>query len=132
MGNKTTSKKTKDEPEVPEKKKGQKVKILVSIWRFENKIVSWLGIPDAQANVEHRIPKSRLKEDEIFNIISSLSTDSYFNRNANWKETVNKALDRSCPEIPFPPNKASVFNHKPIGKLVHEILNIEIELFVKN
>ncbi len=127
MGQHTVKKKKEDEPV----KKSQKVKILVSTWRYGDKIVSALGIPSATAPVEHRIPKKKLKEDEIFNIISTLSTDSYYNRNANWKEVIKWSLEKTCPELPFPVQTANEFSKKPIGKLTHEILNIEIELFIK-
>jgi len=123
------SKKSNDDEE--QSKKSQKVKILVSTWRFGEKIVSALGIPRSNAPVEHRIDKKNLREDEIFNIISSLSTDTYYNRNQAWNATVKFALDKTCSELPFPSQNANEFSKKPIGKLTHEILTIEIELFVK-
>jgi len=118
-----------DEP----KRKSQKVNVLVSIFRYGDKIVSHLGIPHPTHEIEHRIPKKNLKPEEIFNIISALTNEPYY-KNSNdgrWETTVKCALDQNFPEIPIPKQKASILSSRPIGKLVHEILNVEIELFLK-
>lgn len=135
MGKSTASKSTKTkEPEQSieqPKAKSQKFKVLVSSFRFGDKIVSALGIPSKNAQVEHRIPKSKLKDDELFNIVSFISNDKYYVNDKRWASVAKSALDKNNPEVWFPSQPANEFSKKDIGKLVHEILSIEIELFTK-
>lgn len=141
MGTSTSKKSTKKEVEsksnsdvsekTESKGKSQKVKILVSVFRYGDKIVSALGIPNATSPVSHRIPKNKLKDDELFNIISAITNDKYFSNDLRWKEVAKKALNKNYPEISFPAEFARDYNNKSIGKLQHEILSIEIELLLK-
>jgi hypothetical protein len=138
MGTSTSKKSTKKEEieekiveEQEPKGKSQKVKILVLTFRFGDKIVSALGISSPTSSVEHRLPKSKLKPDEMFNIASALTNDKYYANNKRWAGIAQQALSEGLDEIVFPPEPANEFSKKPIGKLIHEILNIEIELFIK-
>ena len=114
-------------------RKSQKVKVFISTFRYGDKIVSALGIPHASYEVEHRISKKNLKPEEIFNIISALTNEPYYKNSTDgrWKTTIKYALDQESPEIPIPKQKASILSSHSIGKLTHEILNVEIELFLK-
>ena len=113
------------------KGKSQKVKILVSVFRYGDKIVSALGIPTPTTFIRHEILKSKLKPDEIFNIISALTNDPYFKNNKMWEDTVRRTLDNGYSVIPLAEERANELSKKTIGKLVHEILDIEIVLFMK-
>jgi len=111
--------------------RSQKVKICVSVFRYGDKIISALGISRPTSSVEHRILKSKLKADELFNIVSSLTNDPYYKNDQRWAPVVRRVLDQNFPEIEFPIQQAKEFSRKPIGNLVHEVLNVEIELILK-
>jgi len=121
----------KEESTEEPKGKSQKIKVLVSIFRYGDKIVSHLGIPRSNSNVEHRIPKKNLRDDELFNIVSAMTNDRFLKNDKRYEQSVKSALDKNMSEIWLPVQPANEFSKKSIGKLVHEIINVEMEIFIK-
>lgn len=121
---KPTSKKTTTDP------KAQKVKVLVSVLRYGDKIVSAFGIPTPDAWVSHKILKESINDEAKFNIISHLANSKHFRSNERWHDVAQKALDNKSSEIIFPSERAIELSSFDFGKLKHEILNIKIDLFI--
>lgn len=119
-----------DESIVKETKKSQKVKVLVSVYRYGDKIVSAHGIPDRNYILVHRLDKNKLKPEELFHISSVISNDNNFRKNnLDYKDSLSYILDDKQDFILLPRRPAT--EYLDIGNLRHEILNIEIELFTK-
>lgn len=128
--NESKSKTTKDEvKEEKSQAKGQKVKILTSIYRYNDRIISSLGIPTRDAWVSHILPKKLLKPEELFNISQALSNGSPYRKENEYKSSLAELLNAKSENIILPSRKANVLTN--IGKLIHEIINVEIELFLK-
>lgn len=123
-------KKSKSSPTTKkETRKSQKVKVLVSVYRYGDRIISALGIPKKDAWVIHRLDKSKLKPDELFDISSTLKNSDSFRKDVEYRNVINHVLDNGYNFITLPERKANEL--KDVGNLYHEILNIEIELFTK-
>jgi len=117
------------ETETPEpKRKSQKVRILVSMYRYGDKIVSAHGIPNRNAWVKHHINKDKMKAEELFNISSALKTDPAYNRDNEYKTLISQVLDATLQTVMFPERRASTL--KNIGNLIHNIADTEIEYFL--
>ena len=110
------------------KRKSQKVRILVSMYRYGDKIVSAKGIPSRDAWVKHQINKDKMKAEELFNISSALKTDPEYNRDDEFKTMISQVLNASLKTVVFPERRASTL--KNIGSLVHVIADTEIEYFL--
>lgn len=131
---KSTTKKEKDKEKDKEKqekevRKSQRVKVLVSVYRYGDKIVSALGIPKRDAVVSHHLNKSKLTPDEMFDILVTLRNSDTFRKDESYRRTIDCISDDNQNFIIFPDKKT--YELKNFGKLYHEILNIEIELFIK-
>lgn len=127
---KPKSKKSEKKVENVEKpRKSQRIKVLISVYRYGDVIVSALGIPSRTSVLSHQIPKNELKPEQMFDIIKTLNNESFFIRDQTYKETVSQAIDDKKTHIIFPSKRAS--DLKNVGGLVHEILSTEIELFIK-
>ncbi len=115
----------KEEP----KRKSQKLKVLVSIYRSGDKIISYLGIPTNDAWIVHKLPKDELKADELFNISQAFTNDDPFRKDTSYQPSIANVLDNNVSHIVLPSKRANEL--KNIGNLVHQILRVEMELFVK-
>ena len=134
-------KSTKDEEEVKEevvkeevvkeepKRKSQKVKVLVSVYRYGDKIVSAHGIPDRNSWVKHVIDKTKLTAGELFHLSQALNNDPEYGKNPDYKGTISQILDASLENAVLPERHANKL--KSIGQFTHEILSVEFELFTK-
>ena len=109
------------------KRKSQKVKILVSVYRYAEKIISAHGISERNSWVKHIINKNKMKAEELFWLSKAISNDSFYSKDPDYKGTIAQILDASIDNVVLPERKASQL--KNIGNFVHEILHIEIELF---
>jgi hypothetical protein len=118
-----TTKKTQDTTPL---KKSQKVKILVSVYRVNNKIISALGIPTVNAPVAHRFVKDKLKVEDLFVLSTQIKNHLPFSKMDSYKPVIEQALNESIKEIVLPETVANKLQN--IGTFTHEILNIEIEL----
>ena len=116
----------KEQPKVEEpKRKSQKVKILVSVYRYGDKIVSAHGIPDRNAWVKHVIDKKKLSASDLFVLSQELNSK----KNPDYKGTVAQILDASLDTAILPERHANKLEN--IGQFMHEILSVEFELFTK-
>ena len=122
----TKEKFTKSKDEVEPKKKSQKVKVLVSVYRSNDKIISALGIPAANAPVIHRFQKDKLRVEDLFLLTVQLKNHLPFSKMNSYKSVAVAALDDKVDSIVLPSTPANKLQN--IGNFVHEILNIEIEL----
>ena len=122
---KITKEKQKTEPI----KKSQKVKILISIFRYGEKIISALGVPSKDAWVSHKLSKDKLKPEELYNISAAMTNDDPFKKDPKYRTPISQTLDTSMNVIVIPETK--VKDLKNIGNLVHIVLQTEIELFTK-
>lgn len=116
---------TKEEP----KRRSQKVRILVSMYRYGDKIISAHGIPNREAWVKHHLNKDKMKAEELFNISSALKTDPLYNKDDEFKATISQILNASVKIVILPERKASTLRN--IGNLIHNIADTEIEYFMK-
>jgi len=107
-------------------KKSQKVKILVSVYRVNDKIISALGIPAAKSTVVHRFPKDKMKMEDLFVFTTHIKNHPPYNKIESYKAVVEQALNNNIEMITLPETQANKLEN--IGIFTHEILNIEIEL----
>lgn len=112
--------------EVKSKHKFQKIKVLVSIYRSNDRIISYLGIPTNDALIIHKFSKNKLKADELFNISQAFTNDDPFRTDKAYQSSIANVLDNKVEYIILPSKRANEL--KNIGKLVHQILNVEMEL----
>ena len=117
---------TKKEKTLEPTKKSQKVKILVSVYRVNNKIISALGIPTVDAPVVHRFVKDKIKVEDLFVLTTQIKNHLPFSKIDSYKPVIEQALNESVMEIVLPETVANKLQN--IGTFTHEILNIEIEL----
>jgi len=106
--------------------KSQKVKVMISVYRVNDKIVSVLGIPATDAVVTHKFPKSKLKPEELYAIAATIKNSPDKSKNPAYKAVIDQALNEKTTEVILPPTL--VTRLEAIGNCSHEILNIEIEL----
>ena len=126
---KSTSKKTTKTVSEEPKKKSQKVNVLLSVYRYGDKIVSSLGIPSKTDFVTHHLPKNKLKPEDLFNILTALNNERDFKGMELYKQAIEDISNIKQGSVRLP--KGRVHELKKIGNLIHEILNVEIELFIK-
>ena len=107
-------------------KKSQKVKIFVSVYRVNDKIISAYGIPTVDAPVIHRLSKNKLKVEDLFVFTTQIKNHLPFCKMDSYNSVVEQTLNEKATEIVLPETRANKLQN--IGTLVHEILNIEIEL----
>jgi len=115
--------KKKTEKDIKRKKKT----VMVSVLRYKDNIVSFLGIPTVSAWVIHVIDKSDLKPDELFDIATYLTNNC--KNDKDFQRTVSQILDSSYENFSFP--ELRVKEIKNMGNLTHDILNVEIEIGYK-
>lgn len=125
----TTLKKTQKVVEEDPKKKSQKVKVLLSVYRYGTRIVSSMGIPSQRDFISHSLPKSKLKPEDLYNVLTALSNERDFKGVEIYKQAIEDISNNKEVSIRLPRLRAS--ETKKIGNLIHEILNVEIELFIK-
>jgi len=109
------------------KRKSQKVKVLVSVYRVNDKIISALGIPTSDAWVSHRFQKSKLQAQDLFILTTTIKNHLPFSRMDSYKPVIEQILNDKAPEIVLPNTKANQLVN--IATFTHEILDIGIELF---
>jgi hypothetical protein len=110
----------------PPPKKSQKVKIFVSVFRVNDKIISALGVPTVDAPVTHKFLKKKLRNEDLFILASQIKSHQPYSNLEATKKVVEQALNNKVDEIVLPELRANKLQN--IGIFVHEILNIEIEL----
>jgi hypothetical protein len=114
------------QPQKPQKK-SQMVKVLVSVYRVNDKIISALGIPTADAWVSHRFQKNKLQSQDLFMLTTTIKNHEPFNKLDSYKPVIEQILNDKVQEIILPSTKANQLQN--ISIFTHEILNIGIELF---
>lgn len=107
-------------------KKSQKVKILVSVYRVNDKIISALGIPSVDAPVIHRFPKNKLRIEDLFALTTQVKNHLPYSKMDSYKPVIEQVLNEKVSEILLPKTAANKLQN--IGTFTHEILSIEIEL----
>lgn len=112
----------------PPPKKSRKVKIRVSLYRVNDKIISALGIPTSDAPVVHRFPKHKLKTEDLFILATQIKNHLPFSKIDSYKPVVEQILNEKTIEIVLPETRANKL--QDIGIFIHQILDIEIELLV--
>lgn len=117
---------TTKEKKIQPVKKSQKVKVLVSVFRVNDKIISALGIPTVDALVTHIFPKDKLKVEDLFILTTNIKNHLPFSKMDSYIPVAEAALSDKIDSIQLPATKADQLQN--IGNFVHEILNIEIEL----
>ena len=121
----TKEKATKPTKSVPVKK-SQKVKVLVSVFRVNDKIISAKGIPVVEALVTHSFPKKKLRDEDLFVLASQLQTTIPYSKLPATQKIVENILNNKVGEIVLPELRVNKITN--IGTFTHEVLNIEIEL----
>jgi hypothetical protein len=117
---------TTKEKKVESTKKSQKVKILVSVYRVNDKIISALGVPTTDARVSHCFPKNKLKVEDLFVLTTQIKNHLPFSKMDSYKPVIEHALNDNITEIVLPETPVNKLQN--IGTFTHEILSIEIEL----
>jgi len=107
-------------------KKSQKVKVLVSVYRVNDKIVSALGIPSVDTPVKHVFQKDKIRVEDLFVFTTQIRNHLPFSKMDTYRLVVDQALDDRNKEIHLPETKAKDLQN--IGTFIHEVLSIEIEL----
>lgn len=108
-------------------KKSQRVKILVSVYRVGDKIISALGVPSVEAVVIHKFEKDKIKAEDLFTLSTQLKNHLPYSKLDAYKAVVDQILDEKTKVIVFPGTRANRL--QTIGNFDHKILSIEIELF---
>lgn len=113
------------------KTRSQKIEILMSIYRIDDRIVSAHGIPDMGSVIVHIFDKSKFGSEELFNIVSLISTEKVCRLDSRWKVASDAILNPAEKTFNFPECHARDCPSFTKMNLIHEVLRIQTELFSK-
>jgi len=108
---------------------GQKANILASIYSLNGIIISILGISDRSSWVIHKLQKEKLNDADLYKLISTLNNRDPFRKQTEYKSTIDEAMNQNSTFITLPEKRANELIN--IGDLHHDIINMEVELFIK-